>query len=106
MTSWGKTPMGKKTVKLDPDDGLIIGEVGPWAAEKARAVAKIYSSITRRTRKVLATQRDGWRELHRVVFGRWPIADYRHKSNHRRQCCGGIQGWPSERSSVFRDAPL
>ena len=26
--------MGKKTVKLDPDDGLIVGEVGPWAKEK------------------------------------------------------------------------
>src|SRR5882757_9439379 len=26
--------MAKKTVKLDPDDGLIVGEVGPWAEEK------------------------------------------------------------------------
>jgi three-Cys-motif partner protein len=26
--------MPKKTVKLDPDDHLIVGEVGPWASEK------------------------------------------------------------------------
>src|SRR5215469_10660408 len=26
--------MTKRTVKIDPDDGLIVGEVGPWAAEK------------------------------------------------------------------------
>ena len=26
--------MVKKPVKFDPDDGLIIGEVGPWAIEK------------------------------------------------------------------------
>lgn len=26
--------MAKKTPKFDPDDGLIVGEVGPWAAEK------------------------------------------------------------------------
>ncbi|MBW7962846.1 three-Cys-motif partner protein TcmP [Bradyrhizobium sp. BR 10261] len=26
--------MAKKEVKLDPDDGMIIGEVGPWAVEK------------------------------------------------------------------------
>jgi three-Cys-motif partner protein len=26
--------MVKKAVKLDPDDGLIVGEVGPWASEK------------------------------------------------------------------------
>jgi three-Cys-motif partner protein len=26
--------MAKKAVKIDPDDGLIVGEVGPWAVEK------------------------------------------------------------------------
>jgi len=26
--------MAKKAVKLDPSDGLIVGEVGPWAKEK------------------------------------------------------------------------
>ena len=26
--------MVKKTPKFDPDDGLIVGEVGPWATEK------------------------------------------------------------------------
>ena len=26
--------MAKKTVKFDPDDGLIVSEVGPWATEK------------------------------------------------------------------------
>jgi three-Cys-motif partner protein len=32
--------MAKKTVKFDPDDGLIIGEVGPWAAEKHERLRK------------------------------------------------------------------
>ena len=26
--------MARKKMKLDPDDGLIVGEVGPWASEK------------------------------------------------------------------------
>src|SRR4051812_19368969 len=26
--------MAKKADKFDPDDGLIVGEVGPWAMEK------------------------------------------------------------------------
>src|SRR5271155_5046371 len=26
--------MAKKPIKFDPDDGLIVGEVGPWATEK------------------------------------------------------------------------
>jgi hypothetical protein len=26
--------MAKKAVKFDPDDGLIVGEVGAWAREK------------------------------------------------------------------------
>jgi hypothetical protein len=30
----GAAAMAKKEVKYDPDDGLIVGEVGPWAKEK------------------------------------------------------------------------
>ena len=26
--------MAKKAIAVDPTDGLIVGEVGPWAAEK------------------------------------------------------------------------
>jgi three-Cys-motif partner protein len=26
--------MAKNPIKVDPQDGLIVGEVGPWAAEK------------------------------------------------------------------------
>jgi three-Cys-motif partner protein len=32
--------MAKKTVTLDPDDDLIIGEVGPWATEKHERLRK------------------------------------------------------------------
>jgi three-Cys-motif partner protein len=32
--------MVKKAAKLDPDDGLIIGEVGPWASEKHERLRK------------------------------------------------------------------
>jgi hypothetical protein len=31
---WGIKAMPKKTIKLDPDDGLIVDEVGPWASAK------------------------------------------------------------------------
>jgi len=40
MLPAGATPMVKKPVKLDPDDGLIIGEVGPWATEKHERLRK------------------------------------------------------------------
>ena len=73
--------MAKKTVTLDRDDGLIIGEVGPWASEKHERLRK-YIQASHGAREVLAAAGDGWRELHRVVFGRWPIDDHRHKSNH------------------------
>ena len=32
--------MPKRPIKLDPDDGLIIGEVGPWAVEKHERLRK------------------------------------------------------------------
>jgi three-Cys-motif partner protein len=32
--------MAKRTVKLDPGDGLIVGEVGPWATEKHERLRK------------------------------------------------------------------
>jgi len=32
--------MVKKSITLDPDDGLIVGEVGPWAAEKHERLRK------------------------------------------------------------------
>ncbi|WP_429040447.1 three-Cys-motif partner protein TcmP [Bradyrhizobium elkanii] len=32
--------MAKKSVKVDPDDGLIVGEVGPWATEKHERLRK------------------------------------------------------------------
>lgn len=31
---WGAAAMAKKELKLDPVDGLIVGEVGRWATEK------------------------------------------------------------------------
>ncbi len=30
--------MAKKEVKFDPNDGLIIGEVGPWVGRKTRSL--------------------------------------------------------------------
>ena len=42
--------MAKKTVKLDPGDGLIVSEVGPWASEK-HARVKRYIEIASATRK-------------------------------------------------------
>src|SRR5258705_11083847 len=32
--------MARKSIRVDPDDGLIIGEVGPWAAEKHERLRK------------------------------------------------------------------
>lgn len=32
--------MVRKPVKLDPDVGLIVGEVGPWATEKHERVRR------------------------------------------------------------------
>jgi three-Cys-motif partner protein len=32
--------MSRKPIKLDPQDGLIVGEVGPWAAEKHERLRK------------------------------------------------------------------
>ena len=32
--------MAKKLIKLDPADGLIVGEVGPWATEKHERLRK------------------------------------------------------------------
>ena len=32
--------MAKKTVAVDPADGLVVGEVGPWAAEKHERLRK------------------------------------------------------------------
>jgi hypothetical protein len=42
--------MAKKAVKLDPDDGLIVSEVGPWATEKHARVQR-YIEIASATRK-------------------------------------------------------
>ena len=49
---------GKKGTKFDPDDGLIVGEVGPWAIEKHDRVREIYSRVARRAGEVLASQRE------------------------------------------------
>lgn len=42
--------MAKKEAKFDPDDGLIVSEVGPWAAEKHARVRQ-YIEISSATRK-------------------------------------------------------
>ena len=42
--------MAKNAVKLDPDDGLIVSEVGPWATEKHARVQR-YIEIASATRK-------------------------------------------------------
>ncbi|MGJ5065386.1 three-Cys-motif partner protein TcmP [Bradyrhizobium oligotrophicum] len=42
--------MAKRAVKLDPDDGLIISEVGSWATEKHARVQR-YIEISSATRK-------------------------------------------------------
>jgi three-Cys-motif partner protein len=42
--------MAKKAVKFDPDDGLILSEVGSWASEK-HARVKRYIEIASATRK-------------------------------------------------------
>jgi len=41
--------MAKKTIKLDPDDGLIVSEVGSWASEK-HARVQAYIKIASATR--------------------------------------------------------
>ena len=50
MLPWGATPMAKRTVKLDPADGLIVSEVGPWASDKHARVQR-YIEIASATRK-------------------------------------------------------
>ena len=98
--------MAKKTPKFDPDDGLIVGEVGPWATEKHDRLRRYIQASRGARGEVRASSGSGWRELHRVVFGCWSITDQGHKSNHRWQRRGGLQCWTRERSSVFRDASV
>jgi hypothetical protein len=85
--------MVKKTVKLDPADGLIVSEVGAWATEKHDRLRKYIQASHGARAMFLRPNGTGGRELHRVVFGSWPITHHGHKSNHRRQCRRGVQGW-------------
>jgi hypothetical protein len=43
--------MAKKSIILDPDDGLIVSEVGGWAAEK-HARVKRYIEIASGARAI------------------------------------------------------
>jgi three-Cys-motif partner protein len=40
VSHWGIKAIPKKTIKLDPDDGLIVGKVGRWATEKHDRLAR------------------------------------------------------------------
>jgi three-Cys-motif partner protein len=40
----GEAQVTKKKAKFDPDDGLVIGEVGPWAKEKHERVKRYISA--------------------------------------------------------------
>ena len=55
----GAAPWPKKTVKFDPDDGLIVGEVGPWAAEKHDRVEDIFDAARGARAKFLPPKGNG-----------------------------------------------
>lgn len=51
--------MAKKTVKFDPDDGLIVGEVGRWAVEKHDRVRRYIQAARGARAKFLAPKGNG-----------------------------------------------
>jgi three-Cys-motif partner protein len=51
--------MVRKPVKLDPDDGLIVGEVGPWATEKHERVRRYVDAARGARAKFLAPNGTG-----------------------------------------------
>ncbi|MGY4252934.1 three-Cys-motif partner protein [Bradyrhizobium sp. USDA 4516] len=51
--------MAKKTIKLDLDDGLIIGEVGPWAVEKHDRVRRYIQAARGARAKFLPPKGNG-----------------------------------------------
>lgn len=51
--------MAKKEVKFDPDDGLIIGEVGPWAVEKHDRVKRYIQAASGARAKFLPPKGNG-----------------------------------------------
>jgi hypothetical protein len=51
--------MAKKTVKFDPYDGLIVGEVGPWAVEKHDRVRRYIQAARGARAKFLAPKGNG-----------------------------------------------
>lgn len=51
--------MAKKALKLDPDDGLTVGEVGPWAAEKHERLRKYIQASHGARKRFLRPQGTG-----------------------------------------------
>jgi three-Cys-motif partner protein len=51
--------VAKKTIKHDPDDGLIVGEVGPWAVEKHDRVRRYIQAARGARAKFLPPKGNG-----------------------------------------------
>jgi hypothetical protein len=51
--------MAKRAVKFDPDDGLIVGEVGPWAVEKHDRVKRYIQAARGVRARFLAPKGNG-----------------------------------------------
>jgi len=73
--------MAKKSIKLDPADGLVVGEVGQWAAEKHDRLRKYIQASHGARAKFLRPVGTGGATYIELYFRRGPLAHQRDASD-------------------------